>query len=187
MNKLEELEKKYNKLEEMISNISAKIALIKLSEQNNKNNKRWRAKYGEKYYLVEEFEKKPLKVGRYTLENEGYNVEFEDTTDEFYYKTRNYFKTKEEAEEYREKIKTYYDLMDLADELNGNKEIDWNDKEQHKYNISYNVDEAKLYLNFDFFGKYKNLGEIYCLDENFLDIALERIGKDRLEKLFKER
>lgn len=180
----EQLKKEFEELSKRMTELGIKLEEYGMEKQ--KVNKRWRAGYGEKYYLVDEFEKKDIPVGTYTLEDEGYNVEFEDTTDEFYYKTRNYFETPEEAEEYREKIKTYYDLMDLADELNGDRNINWNDKEQHKYNISYNVDEEKLYINFDFFSKYKDLGQIYCLDKNFLDIALERIGKDRLEKLFKE-
>lgn len=161
---------------------------IKLEEYDMEkhNNKRWRAEEGEKYYLVGEFEKKDVKVGAITLEYDGYNIESNDAIDIFLYKTRNYFKTKEEADEYREKLKTYYDLMDLADELNGDRKIDWKNFEQHKYHITYDIDKEELCITFDFFGKHKDLCQIYCLDKNFLDIALERIGKDRLEKLFKE-
>ena len=174
MKSLEELKRKYEELGEEIE---------KLEKQ--KKNKRWRAENGEKYYLVGEFEKEDVKVGGITLEYDGYNVESNDAVDIFLYKTRNYFKTKEEAEEYREKLKTYYDLMDLADELNGNKEIDWNDTQQIKYTISYNYFDGILICDWTY--GINHFGQIYCLDENFLDIALERIGKDRLEKLFKER
>lgn len=180
---MEELKKEWEELTKKIAKFG--IKLEEYGKENKHNNKRWRAEYGEKYYLVDEFEKKPLEIGTYTLEDESSNIELEDTIDEFNYKTRNYFKTKEEAEEYRERLKTYYDLKDLADELNGDKKVNWNDKNQKKYNIYYDFDSKKQ-LNYTTSHYIKYIGQIYCLDENFLDIALERIGKDRLEKLFKE-
>lgn len=181
---MEELKKEWEELTKRFSDFG--IKLEEYGKENKHNNKRWRAEKNILYYTVDEFRKENIKLDNITLDDAGYNLEMNTAMDDFNYKTRNYFKTKEEAEEYREKLKTYYDLLDLADELNGDRKVDWKNKEQHKYNISYNVNEEKLYINFDFFGKYKNLGEIYCLDENFLDLALERIGKDRLEKLFKE-
>lgn len=176
---MEELKKEWEELTKKMAKFG-----IKLEEYGKEKNKRWRAGYGEKYYLVGEFEKEDVKVGNITLEYDGYNVESNDAVDIFLYKTRNYFKTKEEAEEYREKLKTYYDLMDLADELNGDRKIDWKNKNQKKYYIYYDYYSNKIYIE-RIYG-CKGIGQIYCLDENFLDIALERIGEDRLEKLFKE-
>lgn len=179
---MEELKKEWEELTKRFSDFG--IKLEEYGKENKHNNKRWRAENGEKYYLVGEFEKEDVKVGNITLEYDGYNVESNDAVDIFLYKTRNYFKNKEEAEEYREKLKTYYDLLDLADELNCDRKINWNDKEQEKYYIYYNTRDKSIDTINTYF--FKDLGQIYCLDENFLDIALERIGKDRLEKLFKE-
>lgn len=182
MENLEDLKKQFEELAKRITDFGIKLEEYGIEKQ--KINGRWKAGYGERYYLVDEFEKKDLSVGTYTLENEGYNIEFGDTTDEFYYKTRNYFKTKEEAAEYKEKLKTYYDLVDLADELNGDRKIDWKNSNQRKYYICYNNYDDSLEIECVY--GYKGIGQIYSLDENFLDIALERIGKDRLKKLFKE-
>lgn len=177
----EDLRREFEELSKRMTEFGIKLEEYGMEKHNNK---RWRAEEGEKYYLVGEFEKEDVKVGAITLEYDGYNIESNDAIDIFLYKTRNYFKTKEEAEEYRERLKTYYDLKDLADELNGNEKIDWNDIGQRKYCIRYDSDGKKLFD--DYFYSFKDLGQIYCLDENFLDIALGRIGKERLEKLFKE-
>lgn len=103
--------------------------------------------------------------------------------DNYSYKTRNYFKTEEEAEEYQEIMNTYYDLMDLAEELNNGEKIDWNDFDQCKYLISYNNKNKKLEINNVL--KIQDIGQIYCLYDNFLDKAIEKIGEEKLEKLFK--
>lgn len=179
---MEELKKEWEELTKRFSDFG--IKLEEYGKENKHNNKRWRAEKNILYYTVDEFRKENIKLDNITLDDAGYNLEMNTAMDDFNYKTRNYFKTKEEAEEYREKLKTYYDLLDLADELNGDRKINWNDKEQEKYYIYYNTrDKSIVTINTYFF---KGLGQIYCLDENFLDIALERIGKDRLEKLFKE-
>lgn len=172
MENLEKLKKKYEKLGKEIERL-----------ENENKNKRWRAKKGEKYYNVGEFLKENLKIGEYSFEDKEFNIEQNDTIDNFNYKTRNYFKTKKEAEEYREKLKTYYDLMDLADELNNGEKIDWNNTVQEKYFIYYNARIEELFQTTAF---YTNIvGKIYCLNSKFLLIALERIGKEKLKKLFK--
>ena len=100
------------------------------------------------------------------------------------YETGNYFETEEDAGEYIEKTKIYMELKRLAERLNNGEKIDWKNKAQKKYFICY--DNTSNRLVFDFYSTLSFIGTIYCLDENFLDIALERIGKERLEKLFKE-
>ena len=81
-------------------------------------------------------------------------------------------------------INTYYELMDLAEELNKGEEINWGNMYQEKYCIYY--DAITKTLCDAIYKRFKAIGQIYCLNENFLEIALERIGKERLEKLFKE-
>lgn len=179
---MEELKKEWEELTKKMADFG--IKLEEYGKENKHNNKRRRAEKNILYYTVDEFRKENIVVDDITLDDAGYNLEMNTAMDDFNYKTRNYFKTKEEAEEYREKLKTYYDLMDLADELNGDRKIDWNDKEQEKYYIYYNTRDKSIDTINTYF--FKGLGQIYCLDENFLDIALERIDKDRLEKLFKE-
>lgn len=91
---------------------------------------------------------------------------------------------KKSKRKYLEKIEIYYELMDLAEELNGEEEIDWDNGEQEKFSIRY----IKGKFRNDFYlmstGLNRNIGSIYCLSADFLKVALERIGADRLKKLF---
>ena len=170
MKYLEELKRKYEELGKEIE---------KLEKEETT---RWRAKKGEKYYSVGLFLKENLRIGEYIPEYESFNFEQNDTIDNFNYKTRNYFKTKEEAEKYKERLKTYYDLMDLADELNNGEKIDWKNDKQRKYFIYYHVLDDRLYCSCATYTK--NLGQIYCLDPDFQVKALEIIGEDKLKNLF---
>lgn len=160
MNNLEELKKKYEELGKEIKRLE-------------KENKRWRAKINEDdYYYIDSFGY----IYKETEENEK--------KDDFRYKTRNYFKTKEQAQAYLDNINTYYDLIDLAEELNGDEKIDWNDRIQEKNVIIY--DSCVKNLKQLLIGYTIDIGQIYCLDKKFLEIAKERVGEDRLKKLFEE-
>lgn len=160
---VEELEKLKKELEEIKNKIE------KLEKQEKK---RWRAEEGNDYYFIND------------CGNISWSVEDNGRTDNFRHFTRNYFKTGEEAQKHLDKLKTYFELMDLADELNNREEIDWKDIDQAKYFIFYNTREEKLLKSVYFNIKFS--GVIYCLDENFLEKAKERIGEERLLELFKE-
>lgn len=161
MNNLEELKKKYEELGKEIERL-----------EKEKSCKRWRAEQRQSYYFVDE-------DGDI---NSVYDQD--DITDRYNFKTRNYFKTEEEAQRHLDNINTYYELIDLAEELNAGKKIDWDNFNQNKYAISFDVQIRILHQTNCRY--YRGLREIYCLDENFLKIALERIGEERLENLFKE-
>lgn len=79
-------------------------------------------------------------------------------------------------------MNTYYDLMDLAEELNNGEKIDWNDNQQCKYTIFYDFEDNFLNRNNAYV--CKEFGQIYCLDGDFVEKAIEKIGKDKLTKLF---
>lgn len=158
MKNLKELKRKYEELGKEI-------------ERLEKNKGRWRAEDKEYYY----------KVGD-CGEVEYISEDLHDF-DEFRYKTRNYFKTEEEAQTYLDNIKTYYELMDLAEELNGDEKIDWKDVNQIKYCIVYKNNEDRFFQYF--YCVDNRIGNIYCLDKHFLEKAKERIGEERLIKLFR--
>ena len=164
MDNLEEIKKQ-------ISDLQSKVAKIENESKEEKKGKRWRARINNPYFYVDDFG-----------EVDGCR-EYNEYGDNYRYKTRNYFKSEEEAEEYQEVINTYYDLMDLAEELNNGEKIDWNDFDQCKYLISYNNKNKKLEINNVL--KIQDIGQIYCLYDNFLDKAIEKIGEEKLEKLFK--
>ena len=88
-------------------------------------------------------------------------------------------KTRDKAEE---KQKIYIQLKNLAERLNKGQKIDWNDNNQFKYYFYFNYKNKKI--ESEDYIKYKDYNVIYCLDENFLDIAEKEIGEENLLKLF---
>lgn len=144
MDNLEEIKKQISELQNKVN---------KLENQEKEKNKRWRARINDTYFFVDD---------------SGDVVtchEYNEYGDNYRYKTRNYFATYEEAEEYKEVMNTYYDLMDLAEELNKGRKIDWNDEDQCKYSFYYKYDCDSFETLFAH--SYKNSGQIYCLDEDF--------------------
>lgn len=154
-----------------IKEIDNKIKELQEEIENLKNEKdtlkRWRAKEDRIYYYVASFI--------------GYDSENNTIYNNFRYNTGNYFKTENEAREYREKLIIYQKLKDLALELNQGKQINFDDTTQEKYIII--LDDMRN-LNIISSVYQQSIGQIYCLDKNFLEKAKERIGEDNLEKLF---
>ena len=109
-------------------------------------------------------------------------MEMNDDQDDGSYEIGNYFRTKEEAEKVVEKIKIYTQLKDLALRLNQGRKVDWNSSVQAKWHIYYDHNDSLTTIgNY----RYQDLGQIYCLDKNFLEIAKQEIGEENLKKLFK--
>ena len=170
MDRIEELK---NDLENYYKEMKKKIEEVEKEELKKKESKkRWRASEGEEYYYI----------------SDNFNVqkilEVFCSYDDKLYKYRNYFRTQKQAEKVVEKIKIYLELKDLAEELNEGEKIDWNNRTQHKYSIEYDFYDKK-FRQYGF-TDCKEIGQIYCIDISFLEIAKERIGEDRLKKLFEE-
>ena len=163
MDNLEEIKKQ-------ISELQSKVAKLENESKEEKKGKRWRAKINDTYFYIND-------AGYVDVSHEN-----NDSFDEYRFKTRNYFKTEEEAEEYKEVMNTYYDLMDLAEELNNGEKIDWEDNQQCKYIILYDFWDNVLRRSNAYVSK--KFGQIYCLDEKFKEKAIEKIGTDKLIKLF---
>ena len=113
-----------------------------------------------------------------------YNTEWEGSEEDlFRFNTGNCFETEQEAEEYKENLLTKQQLKDLALELNNGVEIDWSDDEQLKFYIYFG--RFQQVLDREYNVGCSELGQVYCLDENFLTIAKDRIGEEKLIKLIK--
>ena len=167
MNKLKELEKKIEKLSKELEDLKCELDKEKLN--NPQMNTRWRAEENEKYWCI---------IDECVYRSQEAN----ENCDKARYEIGNYFRTEEEAEKAVEKMKIYTQLKDLALRLNMGKELNWENREQRKYVINCNAENKKicdawLYVQKDF-------GHLYCLDENFLDIAKQEIGEEKLIKLF---
>lgn len=102
--------------------------------------------------------------------------------DLFRFNTGNCFKTNKEAIDYKENLLTKQALKDLALELNNGVEIDWDNYKLTKYCIFISCVDV-LYLHS--INSNKHLGQVYCYDKDFLTIAKDRIGEEKLIKLIK--
>ena len=94
------------------------------------------------------------------------------------YDTHNYFKTKEEAEEYAEVLEIKRQLMKFADEHNG--KIDWEDINQFGYFIYWNpcLNDMKICKN-----GFKTAPEIiYFSSVDIAQQAIDEIGKENIIK-----
>lgn len=121
------------------------------------------------------------------LDDEGAIVDsmwHNTVSDLFRFNTGNCFETRQETKEYKENLLTKQALKDLALELNNGVEIDWNNFKQEKSYIYLDFD-CKYNLNASHTRWFKELGSIYCLNKDFLTIAIERIGEEKLIKLIK--
>lgn len=101
-------------------------------------------------------------------------------TDIVRYQTFNCFQTREQCEAEAEKILVRRQLEDIARRLNKGQKIDWDNADQNKYFICFNLWQDVLILESGW--KNKLQGVIYCLDEKFLDVVLKEIGEGRLKK-----
>lgn len=132
--------------------------------------KRWRAGYKEDYFL---------------LNSDGYiesDSDWGKEIDDFRYNIGNYFETEEEVEAYKERLLIKQELKDIALELNNGKEIDWKNYKS-KYYLTY--DNYYKKINVCFSATIIIEGTTYCLNKNFINVAIERIGKERLERYLK--
>lgn len=94
------------------------------------------------------------------------------------------YATKEARDRALFKIEIETKLKNIAERLNNGRKIDWKNEKQVKYSIFYNSDDGSLYGWNNMYAK--ETGQIYCLDENFLNVAKKEIGEDKLIKYFKE-
>lgn len=161
MNKLEELEKKYKELGEEIERLKTQ------------SGERCRANFGCEYFYIDD----------------GGDIQADDDhdwgCDEIKFDMGNYFKTEEEAKKVLDKILIYNKLRDLALRLNKGEAIDWKNYNINKYYIyAHCRNDGENKLDWSYNQSYKEVGNIYCLDPDFLRIALDEIGEEDLMKLF---
>ncbi len=79
-----------------------------------------------------------------------------------------------------EKILVRRMLEDIARRLNKDKKIDWEGAYQDKYYIYLDTENDNMEYDSDI--QCKTQGTIYCLDQDFLNVAKSEIGEERLKK-----
>lgn len=159
-----------NEILNEINELKQKLKELENKAQNLQENeyKRWRASEDENYWYV-------------ASNGDIYDdCEYYEEPDNFRYSIGNYFRTQQEAQEYKENLITKQKLKDLALRLNKGVEIDWNKDDCYCIYLDYKQGLQQEGESF-----YVDLGNVYCLDENFLDIAIQEIGEEALIKLIK--
>lgn len=115
----------------------------------------------------------------------SYNIAISETwdadcSDAGHYNIYNCFQTREQAETEAEKILVRRMLEDIARRLNKGKKIDWIKCYQKKYYIGYDQVNSKITL--ECITTIIAQGTVFCLDDKFLNVAIQEIGEERLKK-----
>lgn len=129
---------------------------------------RWKPQKGEEYYYANIFGN--------VLSTEWQNTQFAKQL----WLTNNCFQTYEQAEAEIEKILIRRQLEDIASRLNKGEKINWKRTHQAKYYLRYNIAEDRLDIDLDF--NLVRIGVTYCLSSEFLNVAIQEIGGERLKK-----
>lgn len=162
---LEQIDELKQKIEELEKEVNSP------ESEGIKKGARQKPKDGEVYFFLDSYG------------NRIWTKWHNNVQDLFRFNTGNCFKTNKEAIDYKENLLTKQALKDLALELNNGVEIDWVYYYQLKYYIFYNNGLKTLSIDFD--RNHQCSSKIYCVNSNFLDIAKERIGEEKLIKLIK--
>ena len=132
--------------------------------------KRWKPEPNEEYYYVSE-DGKIVQTRNCGWEPAANRVKF-----------YNCFKSEKQAEAEAEKILVRRQLEDIARRLNKGQEINWNDDNQLKYCIGFDFPFDIISIG----ALYRKLqGSVYCLSDEFKDVAIQEIGENRLKKYLK--
>ena len=107
----------------------------------------------------------------------GVGREYLMDVDNIRYDTHNYFKTKEEAEEYAEVLEIKRQLMKFADEHNG--EIDWKDSQTLKWHLCCDELTETIMISYT---HYKKAETIYFSSRELARQAIDTIGKENIIK-----
>lgn len=133
-------------------------------------------------------EKNKIKVWEPSLGDLYYYINSNGDIKFSYYNTRsidkrcigNFFKTDEEAAHMAKKLKVIKELRDFALEHN-DEEIDWYDKEQDKWEISYKDSNIEPICNNYYRAQTFN---IYFTSLEIAKEAIKKIGEDRIKKYY---
>lgn len=159
---MNELELKLN-LENLIE--SGRKTLTNLCEKANKpKSKVWKPSVADIYWFA--------------TERVLWTEWCDNSVDNFRFRTNNCFKTREEAEFYREKILVQAELERFALE-NNTEEINWNNYSQCKSFIRYEIDGTVSVLSSPYF---PNSGTVCFTSEDVANQVIKEIGEDRIKK-----
>lgn len=150
-----------------ISELEQQLAVLKAeAEKEEKENKRWRSKNGDLYWLVGS-NGKP-----------DWSYELNRDIDNFRYDTHNYFRNEQESRKYAKVLKTEGQLKKFADEHND--EINWDNINQEKWYLYYSYKYYKTDIaNYNW---TKQPRVIYFSSAKIAKQAIDEIGTDEIKE-----
>ena len=152
--------------ENKIKGLQDELEQLKAAKIETKQPKRWKPEYDETYWLVD-------------YNGNICNADWgNDPADEWVYLTGNCFKTKEQAEEYRNQIEYTARYKNYIEEHS--EPIDWEDEDQEKYCAEYGYRERAISIYSYTTWRYQ--GTIYANDEQIIWDAIKEIGEDNFKK-----
>lgn len=137
----------------------------KEEKEKESTNKRWRAEENAVYHFTTD-------TGKV-----GVSREYLMDVDNIRYDTHNYFKTKEEAEEYANVLEIERQLKRFADEHND--KIDWEDFKQDKWYLYYSYRDLKISAAVAMYTKEARV--IYFSSKEIAEQAIKTIGEDKIK------
>ena len=137
----------------------------KEEKENKSTNKRWRAEENAVYHFTTD-------TGKV-----GVSREYLMDVDNIRYDTHNYFKIKEEAEEYANVLEIERQLKKFADEHNG--EISWSNNSSAKRYLSYNYSMQSICTRSVWTLKEPRV--IYFSSREIAEQAIKTIGEDKIK------
>ncbi len=158
MNK-QELQNEINKTKEHLANMEKMLAECEYE--------RWKPDENEEYFVV---------AAKGVMDC----LNVDSTVWKAHFNFYNCFQTRKQAKAEAEKILVRRQLEDIAKRLNKGKKIEWRVRTQEKNCIDFNYAFDELVQNTNAY--IKRQGTVYCLDDNFLDVAKREIGEERLKK-----
>lgn len=129
---------------------------------------RWKPEKGKMFYFLNSYNK---------AISETWDSDYSDAG---HYNIYNCFQAREEAETEAEKILVRRMLEDIARRLNKGKKPDWIKCYQKKYSLGYDQVNSKITLECR--TTIIAQGTVFCLDDKFLNVAIQEIGEERLKK-----
>lgn len=145
-----------------ISELEKQLAALKIEIE--KENKRWRSKDGDTYWLVGS-------NGETTC-----SYEYHRDTDNFRYDTHNYFKSEEEAQKYANVLETEKQLKKFAEEHSD--VIDWNNINQEKWCLYYNYKYYRVDIGNPCWSK--DARTIFFSSKEIAEQAINEIGEEKI-------
>lgn len=156
--RIEELEEKQDELQKQINELKQ----VKVEEQK----KKWMPEYSKEYWFVGD-------NGEIYMSIWGGSCH-----DKWRYLTGNVFKTEQEAEEHKNKLKVQAQFRNFVEKRN--EELDWENNNQEKYFLNYSYNYEKIIISFTWVCKYQDV--IYASSEQILQDAIEEIGEENVKK-----